>query len=395
MKSTLERASLLSLSLMMVSTFAVSPALPQMIAHFKEQGYTAAQMERLIPISSFAIIAILLLTPLMNRWLKERAIIVTGLLLLSIGGSLPLLLQSYPLILASRLLLGAGIGMLNARAINVISQRFTGADRTRMLGLRGSVEVLGSALLTFLAGQLIGISWSAAFAIYGVGLVILVMYLTFVPGITADAEYSEYITSSQHLSASQLLYLLGIALYAGFIILVNSSVTIRLPQVVEQLGLGTASQSSVLLSVMMVMGILAGMVYAPLKTWLGNVFQVGVSLIFGLGCFLLWLANGWWLLALGALSTGFFYSLALTYSFHTIAERMPSHLIPTATTVVLLGCNLGGGLTALALQLLTDLAPGPTAVFGLYSLLTLGMAVILFLALLYRKKKRFDPSDLI
>ena len=227
---------------MMVSTFAVSPALPQMIAHFKEEGYTAAQMERLIPISSFAIIAILLLTPLINRWLKERAIIVTGLLLLSIGGSLPLLLQSYPLILASRLLLGAGIGMLNARAINVISQRFTGADRTRMLGLRGSVEVLGSALLTFLAGQLIGISWSAAFAIYGVGLVILVMYLTFVPGITADAEYSEHITSSQHLSASQLLYLLGIALYAGFIILVNSSVTIRLPQVVEQLGLGTASQ---------------------------------------------------------------------------------------------------------------------------------------------------------
>lgn len=387
MKSTLERASLLSLSLMMVSTFAVSPALPQMIAHFKEQGYTAAQMERLIPISSFAIIAILLLTPLMNRWLKERAIIVTGLLLLSIGGSLPLFLQSYPLILASRLLLGAGIGMLNARAINVISQRFTGADRTRMLGLRGSVEVLGSALLTFLAGQLIGISWSAAFAIYGVGLVILVMYLTFVPGITADAEYSEHITSSQHLSASQLLYLLGIALYAGFIILVNSSVTIRLPQVVEQLGLGTASQSSILLSVMMVMGILAGMVYAPLKTWLGNVFQVGISLIFGLGCLILWQADNWLFLVIGALISGFFYSLAVTYAFHTISEKMPAHLVATATTLVLLGCNLGGGSTALALQVLSALTKSTTGVFGLYALLILSMSVCLLGALLFSKRK--------
>lgn len=395
MKSTLERASLLSLSLMMVSTFAVSPALPQMIAHFKGHGYTASQIERLIPVSSFAIIAILLLTPLINRLLKERAIIVIGLLLLSVGGSLPMFLQSYPLLLTSRLLLGAGIGMLNARAINVISERFTGSDRTRMLGLRGSMEVLGSALLTFLAGQLLGLSWSAAFAIYGVGLVILVMYLAFVPNIAHEEVHSEQVVSAQSLSGRQLLYLLGIALYAGFIILVNSSVTIRLPQVVEKLGLGTASQSSILLSAMMIMGILAGMLYSPFKTLLGDFFQVGVSLIFGLGCLVLWMANSWFLLAVGALSTGFFYSLALTYSFHVIAEKMPLHLISTATTLVLLGCNLGGGMTAVALQLLTGLAPAPTAVFGLYSLITLVMTSLLLIGLLSSKKKRFDHSDLI
>ncbi|EFY01952.1 hypothetical protein SDD27957_01320 [Streptococcus dysgalactiae subsp. dysgalactiae ATCC 27957] len=38
-KSLIEKISLLSLSLMMVSPFAVSPALPKMIAYYQAQGY--------------------------------------------------------------------------------------------------------------------------------------------------------------------------------------------------------------------------------------------------------------------------------------------------------------------------------------------------------------------
>ncbi|MGT2832237.1 MFS transporter [Streptococcus halotolerans] len=393
MKSILERASLLSLSLMMVSTFAVSPALPQMISHFEKDGFTASQVEQLIPLSSFAIIAILLLTPVINRFLKERAVIIIGLLLLSIGGSLPVCFQAYPLIFLSRILLGAGIGMLNARAINIISERFTGNERTRMLGLRGSMEVLGSALLTFLAGQLLSISWSASFAIYGLGLLILLLYLAFVPDMPHQKELAEDHENPARLSSRQLLYSLGTAFYAGFIILVNSSVTIRIPQVVEQLGLGTASQSSILLSAMMIMGILAGMFYSSLLSFFGKYFQVGVSLIFGLACLMLWQADSWFLLAIGALTSGFFYSLAVTYAFHTIAEKIPAHLLATATILVLLGCNLGGGSTALALQLLTSLAPAPTAVFGLYSLLILSMTAILVVALLFSKKKKIDGKS--
>ncbi|MGX7775775.1 MFS transporter [Streptococcus pluranimalium] len=386
MKSTLERATLLSLSLMLVSTFAISPALPQMISHFEKNGYTASQIERLIPLSSFAIMGILLLSPFINRLLKERVIIVIGLLLLSVGGSLPVVFQSYPLLLVSRILLGSGIGMLNARAINIISERFTGKDRSRMLGLRGSMEVLGSAVLTFLAGQFLAVSWSASFAIYAFGLLILVMYLAFVPEAPQE-DHEQTLVKASRLSYQQLLYIVGTACYAGFIILVNSSVTIRIPQVVESLDLGTASQSSILLSAMMIMGILAGGLYSPLMDFLGKFFQVGVSLIFGLGCLILWQADNWLFLVIGALMSGFFYSLAVTYAFHTISEKMPAHLVATATTLVLLGCNLGGGSTALALQVLSALTKSTTGVFGLYALLILSMSVCLLGALLFSKRK--------
>ena len=40
--------------------------------------------------------------------------------------------------------------MINAKAISIISERYSGNDKTRMLGYRGSAEVVGSAILTLL-----------------------------------------------------------------------------------------------------------------------------------------------------------------------------------------------------------------------------------------------------
>lgn len=40
MKAFMEKFSLLSLSLMLVSTFAVSPALPKMLSFYQTRGYS-------------------------------------------------------------------------------------------------------------------------------------------------------------------------------------------------------------------------------------------------------------------------------------------------------------------------------------------------------------------
>ncbi|CAN2923351.1 hypothetical protein SDNOR2018_00243 [Streptococcus dysgalactiae] len=180
-KSLIEKISLLSLSLMMVSPFAVSPALPKMIAYYQAQGYQAQSVEILFSLSSFAILGVILIMPFLNRFLSERTTVVVGLLLLAAGGSFPVLNQAYPLVFGSRILLGLGIGLINARAINIISERFSGKERIAMLGYRGSAEVLGSAFLTFLAGYMIPFGWSLAYLIYGFGFVVLALYLLFVP----------------------------------------------------------------------------------------------------------------------------------------------------------------------------------------------------------------------
>ncbi len=74
--------------------------------------------------------------------------IVSGLLIFSLCGLLPLLNQSYWLMFVSRLVFGMGIGLLNAKAISIVSERYKGQERVRLLGLRGSAEVVGTAFLT-------------------------------------------------------------------------------------------------------------------------------------------------------------------------------------------------------------------------------------------------------
>lgn len=378
MKQLMEKISLLSLSLMLVSTFAVAPALPKMVAFYQEQGYSSAQVELLLSLSSFAILTALLINPWLNALLSERLSVVLGLSLLSLGGMLPIAVQIYEVVFLSRLLLGFGIGLINARAINIISERFSGKTRVRMLGLRGSMEVLGSAVLTFLAGQLLGYSWSAAFLIYSFGLPILALYLLFVP---QKEESKERTVSRQerreNFTPHQLLYILGMALYASFVILVNSANTLRIPILVDKLHLGTAGQASLILSLMMLMGILAGTLFSVLLSWLKDYLMSLVLLVLGVGLLLLWQAQQLWLLGLGALITGFVYSLGVTLVFHKISEHIPRQQLTTATTLVLIGCNLGGGCASVVLQLLAQISSHLNAAFLIFALVSFVLGFIL------------------
>ena len=88
-----------------------------MKAYFSQFGYSAGQVELLVSLPAFAVVAMLLLNSLIERWMSLRQMIVAGLLLFSTSGLVPLVVQDYPLIFLSRILFGLGTGMINAKAI--------------------------------------------------------------------------------------------------------------------------------------------------------------------------------------------------------------------------------------------------------------------------------------
>ena len=191
MTRILEKMSLLGLSLLLISAFSISTALPPMLDYYSP-SFSAAQVELLVSVPSFSVVAMLLLNSFIDKWLSDRQLIVTGLLLLSSAGIFPFFVQAYPLVLLSRIAFGMGIGLINAKAIAIISQRFQGKERVQMLGIRGSMELIGGASCSLLVGQLLKIHWTFAFLIYGLGFVILTMYLLFVP--TMDQVERKQIT---------------------------------------------------------------------------------------------------------------------------------------------------------------------------------------------------------
>lgn len=361
----MERISLLSLSLMLISSFSITAGLPAMKAYFSHFGYSAGQVELLVSLPAFAVVAMLFLNSLIERWMSERQMIVVGLLLFSTSGLLPLIVKDYPLIFLSRLIFGLGTGMINAKAISIISERYSGNDKTRMLGYRGSAEVVGSAILTFIVGQLLPLGWPAIFTVYGGGYLILLLYILFVPypKEKKQASLKEKKKGSARLRSPQWRFSLMLAVIAGIIICFNSIISLRVPDIIVDARMGTATTAGTVLSLMQLTGIVAGVGFASLT----HVFKKNLLMImcfgFGLALTLIGLSGQLWSLVLGTLLAGFTYSTGVTSIFYHLSEKIPTNLLNLATSLVLIGCNLGSALSSFFIQLVTPLAPSNHLLF--------------------------------
>ena len=102
MKQFLEKVSILSLSLCIDHHhFQLSSALPSMFDYY--QGYSTGQVELLVSLPSFGIMAMLLLNGVLERIFPERLQLTLGLLILSISGTAPFWYQGILLCLCDPL----------------------------------------------------------------------------------------------------------------------------------------------------------------------------------------------------------------------------------------------------------------------------------------------------
>ena len=380
MTRILEKMSLLGLSLLLISAFSISTALPPMLDYYSP-SFSAAQVELLVSVPSFSVVAMLLLNSFIDKWLSDRQLIVTGLLLLSSAGIFPFFVQAYPLVLLSRIAFGMGIGLINAKAIAIISQRYQGKERVQMLGIRGSMELIGGASCSLLVGQLLKIHWTFAFLIYGFGFVILIMYLLFVPTME-QVEKKQITKRKQVLNKKDLGMILGMALLAGFVICINSSISLRVPLFQVAGKTIESGQSALVLSLEQGIGIVAGLSFASLIGHFKNRLLPIVMFLLAVCLFGMSVAGNLPILILSSVGVGFFYSIILTIIFNRLSESIARNLLNKATAYVLLGCNLGSALSPYVLKLLALISPSFSWIFLAYAT----VSFLLFLGFLMNSR---------
>ena len=385
MTKILEKMSLLGLSLLLISAFSISTALPPMLDYYSPT-YNASQVELLVSVPSFSVVAMLLLNPFVDKWLNDRQLIMTGLILLSSAGIFPFFVQWYPLVLLSRLVFGMGIGFINAKAISIISQRYQGKERIQMLGIRGSVELIGGASCSLLVGQLLKIHWTLAFLIYGFGFIILAMYLLFVPPME-QIEKKEIQKSKQGLNKKDFAMILGMALLSGFVICINSSISLRVPLFQVDGKTIVGGESALVLSLEQGIGIAAGLSFASLLAHIKNRLLPMALLCLSICLFGIALANNLLTLILSSVGVGFFYSIILTFIFHRLSECIARNLLNKATAYVLLGCNLGSAVSPSVLKLLALVSSSFSWIFLAYAI----VSFLLFLGFLLNSRMVKKP----
>lgn len=369
MKQKMEKISILSLSLLLLSTYSISAALPAMEGFYS--SYSRAAVEQLISITSFAMMMVIMLNTWIAKYISQRTSVILGITMMAVCGSVPVFVQDYKVVLVTRVLLGVGIGLINSHAINLINERYEGKERAALLGYRSAAEVLGNAVLTLIAGWLLTFGWTRAYLIYLAGIPVLILFLCFVPKQAKGAEDAEK-TGKTDLADTKGYRAFLVSTFAlGFLTIgANSCITMRIPTITLERSLGTDAQSSMVLSLMMVTGIVAGVGFGKVTQLFGHRMMAVCMLLLAVGMVILAGSGHMIVLTIGAMVSGLAYNLLVTVIFHRVSTRLPQNIMSIGTTCGLVGCNLGASAAPYIMNLISlvdDSSHGPFLVYAVVS----------------------------
>lgn len=134
------------------------------------------------------------LVGVMQRWLSQKRVLCLGLLITFLGIAPVFFHESFPLLVAVFALVGFGTGMITGCGPAYISAHFKGEARVQMLGLKMSIQGVGSVLFSLLGGFLAVYGWwntYLPFFVVGIALFMCVFMLPYEKPVREQAAEAE------------------------------------------------------------------------------------------------------------------------------------------------------------------------------------------------------------
>ena len=398
--SMMTKLAFLSVSFMLTSAYAVQSALPQLKASL---NVTQTQSEYLATTPSFAVMIFVVLSPLLQQWFKisDKKMIMIGVTIVGVMGLVPFFnIHSYPIILGSRLLLGAGYGLYNSQAISMISVWYEDETRAQMLGWRAAAEQIGQAFTLFLAGLLLTMSgWHASFLIYALAFVVLIFFGLRVPDDAKAEQVEEQVEEEVEETVddfdtddikktSPTVYLL--VLFAFLLVVDYVGMENRFPGLAVNMKGAQYTGASNFLSLMLIGASLGGLFYGSIQKRLGfGTVYLGLGLM-AVSNFLFYFAgSNFVVLVIGLLLIGFPLQLVSPLIFNLLPNLAPAKRQPLVTSMVLIGFNFGAFFSPSIAEWTNHLMGQPTSGYGLAApFLVYGIGLLVIAAIIFFATRR-------
>ncbi|BDZ32020.1 MFS transporter [Lactiplantibacillus sp. WILCCON 0030] len=363
-KGWLMKFSLLSISLVLTSASVISGNIPAMAKSFPDVPLSSIEMLTTVP--ALMVLIFVLLSSFFAKWLGTKQTVQLGLIISLISGLIPVFSTNFTAILLSRAGLGIGFGLFNSLAVSMISYFFDGDERAKLIGFQSAFQSLGTAILAFVAGQLLKIDWHTSFWVYAIILPIIVLFTLFVPAIPKE-QVREQANGTVESKSGLNPKVLGYATFLLVIIIIFSASNVKLAELVTSNGYGTPTDASNILSIMsiagMVAGFIFGMIYKSLKKYTLPFAILAMAVAYGLFSF----SNSILLTGIGALFVGFAFSIVVPYLFNQVNAIAPKGTEALSTSLLLVGANLGSSISPYGLKFLGSIS-GTSSVNGVYRL---------------------------
>lgn len=352
--SWLFKLAILSISLVLTVTTAISTALPAMIAAFKQYPPTQVEMLTTLPTIS------LLITVLASSWIVKhigaRRATLIGLVLALLAGLVPVFVTQYAVIFISRLLLGVGVGLFNNLAYSLIMAVYDGEERQTMLGFQSAVGTVGNAAAAFIVGLLVTSGWQMAFNVNWLFVVPLILFGLFAGKIDqlTKVPVADTANTTKKKDTTNVAVLGYVALIATFFAF-YFGLMLKLTGFLVEQGLGTAATAAAQLSVMSLLGLVPSLLYGKIYQHLRRL-TIPTGLLFaGLGLWAIVSASTVTMVWFGVSLVGLGLPIFMPAVFGRVAEVQPAGSSNLSSALMLVGINVAVFLSPQILALVTPL----------------------------------------
>lgn len=193
----MKKLAILTLSLLtLMAGAAFSPLLNSVSRDYPNIQVVLIKSLVTIP-SLMVIVTSIIFTKYLKQRCETKTIIILGLTFYILGGLIPSFFQvPFYLLVISRIILGIGLGLIAPLSISIISEFYSGSERTKMIGLSSSMNNLGTVIAVLFAGFVGLNSWRNGLLVYLIAFIPLVLILIYFPNTTSYKE-SNIITSKK------------------------------------------------------------------------------------------------------------------------------------------------------------------------------------------------------
>lgn len=388
-KKLLSMAAVLSLSVLLPIASVNNSALP-LIAR-SNPNVPAQIIDSIGTLPSFTVIIFLFISIFLQNKIGVKKTILTGLFILLISGLIPVFTSNIWVILASRLGVGAGIGLFNSLAVSIISMMYSGSELTNMMGLESTMSAIGGTIMTLLAGFLLKFGWHNSFYVYLLIIPVILLFSEFVHLQSNKPAQNTQVTqgfSFKNLGPNKnsiififLIYLLYGVVYGLF--------GTQLPSLIVQNHISTASGSAIVLTLFTIGAACAGILFGTLVKWLKSAIAPLSFLTAGIASILITFTPNLILASIASFIFGFGIMLAYPFLNTKIGQLSSPNQANANQAISLICMNLGIMLSNYIFLGLDLLVHNSTAqvnliMLGIIALIT-AIVIAIFLPLLKQK----------
>ncbi|MDR1247946.1 MAG: MFS transporter [Treponema sp.] len=296
--------------------------------------------------------------------IKYKTFLVGSLLIFVVGGSIPTLIPTWPVILFSRACVGFGVGVFYALPPALIMKFYSGDLQQKKLGMANAFGSAGGLIMQFIVGILVDIKWNYIFSIFTIGVIALVLIAL---GLTEPED--SLIAPSADDKAKAKVKIPGRAIQ-NYVLMFFAALfwmpsLLFVSIVVTEKGLGTGVHAGSVAIMFNVAAILLSFAFSFLYKTFKKFLAVIVLLLVAAGMFIEYNATS--LVMAGA---GLFLTGAFLLMVPTLLSDNGKHLAPESITfaasLLIIAMNIAGFAAGPFVTLAESLSGGNIPIAGLY-----------------------------